>query len=153
MLLAEVITKSRAKINTLNPKVKPKVIQWITNCYGKGVVVYLTYGTRSIAEQNKIYAQGRTAPGPIVTYAKGGESYHNFGLAWDFALLDPSGKLTYKTDVDFDKDKKKDWDEALAEARKLLIECGADFKKLKDLGHLQVTFGLTLAQLRAGKRP
>ena len=34
-------------------------------------------GHRTNAEQDALYAQGRTAPGPIVTYKRGGESIHN----------------------------------------------------------------------------
>jgi peptidoglycan L-alanyl-D-glutamate endopeptidase CwlK len=34
-------------------------------------------GHRSNEEQDRLYAQGRTEPGRIVTYKKGGESIHN----------------------------------------------------------------------------
>jgi hypothetical protein len=44
-------------------------------------------GTRTYAEQNALYAQGRTAPGPIVTKARGGESFHNFGVAFDVGIF------------------------------------------------------------------
>ena len=37
----------------------------------------VVYGHRSAAEQAKIYARGRTTPGPIVTNAKPGKSRHN----------------------------------------------------------------------------
>lgn len=51
----------------------------------------LTCGFRSISEQEATYAQGRTAPGPIVTHAPGFQSFHNYGLAVDFCFrgLDP----------------------------------------------------------------
>lgn len=42
---------------------------------------------RSINEQNKLYEQGRSTPGAIVTDAKGGSSFHNYGLAVDICNL------------------------------------------------------------------
>ena len=44
-------------------------------------------GIRTVAQQNALYAQGRTAPGAIVTDAPGGSSAHNFGLAVDLYPL------------------------------------------------------------------
>ena len=38
-------------------------------------------------EQAALFAIGRTAPGKIVTKARPGESYHNHGLAFDWAPL------------------------------------------------------------------
>jgi peptidoglycan L-alanyl-D-glutamate endopeptidase CwlK len=46
-------------------------------------VWYVIQGYRTHAEQDALYAQGRTTPGPIVTRAKGGQSPHNWGLAID----------------------------------------------------------------------
>lgn len=43
----------------------------------------VTSGLRSSALQDTLYAQGRTAPGSIVTNARGGQSAHNYGLAID----------------------------------------------------------------------
>lgn len=45
--------------------------------------VLITQGLRTWAEQDALYAQGRTTPGTIVTNARGGHSHHNFGLAVD----------------------------------------------------------------------
>jgi peptidoglycan LD-endopeptidase CwlK len=52
-------------------------------------------GYRSIAEQNELYAQGRKKPGKIVTNARGGYSYHNFGLAFDIAIQNDDGSLCW----------------------------------------------------------
>jgi hypothetical protein len=49
------------------------------------------YGVRTIAEQDALYAHGRTAPGLIVTYAKGGFSPHNYGCATDWTIWDVGG--------------------------------------------------------------
>lgn len=94
------------------------------------------------------------AIGPIVTNAKGGTSYHNYGLAFDFALLLPNGtSLSWDINRDGDKDKTADWQEVVQEAKRLGLEWGGDWTSFKDYSHLQMTFGLTIDQLRAGKRP
>jgi len=50
-----------------------------------------THTLRTHAEQDKLYAQGRTVKGSIVTNARGGQSYHNYGLAIDICLLSKDG--------------------------------------------------------------
>lgn len=47
----------------------------------------ITQTLRTFEESDKLYAQGRTEPGKIVTKSKAGQSYHNYGLALDFALI------------------------------------------------------------------
>lgn len=54
----------------------------------ENIDVQVTQGLRSWAEQAALYAQGRTAPGGIVTNAQPGHSYHQFGLAVDVAPFD-----------------------------------------------------------------
>jgi hypothetical protein len=43
-------------------------------------------GHRSIPSQEKLYAQGRTSPGKVVTNARGGQSPHNYGMATDWTI-------------------------------------------------------------------
>jgi peptidoglycan L-alanyl-D-glutamate endopeptidase CwlK len=50
-------------------------------------------GTRTYAEQDALFRQGRFGnPGPVVTRARGGQSWHNFGLAWDIGIFDRGGR-------------------------------------------------------------
>jgi peptidoglycan L-alanyl-D-glutamate endopeptidase CwlK len=56
-----------------------------------GLQAFIICGTRTYAEQSSIFAQGTTAPGSIVTYARAGQSNHNFGIAWDMGIFDASG--------------------------------------------------------------
>lgn len=53
-------------------------------CERRGWRYYMISGYRPIPEQDGLYAQGRTKPGLIVTNARGGQSYHNQGIALDF---------------------------------------------------------------------
>jgi len=52
----------------------------------KGVHPYIDQTYRTFAESDKLYAQGRTEPGQIISNAKAGQSWHNYGLALDFHL-------------------------------------------------------------------
>nr|WP_154122369.1 M15 family metallopeptidase [Paenibacillus monticola] len=121
--------------------------------YAHGVPIVITQGLRTIPEQDGLYAQGRTTKGLIVTNAKGGYSYHNFGVAIDFALLLPDGGVSWDTKRDGDGDGIADWDEVVADAKRLGWEWGGDWTSFKDMPHLQMTFKLSTADYRAGKRP
>lgn len=53
----------------------------------------MTYGIRTQAQEDALYAQGRTTPGPIVTWTH--KSAHVAGLAIDVAILSPAGTPTW----------------------------------------------------------
>lgn len=53
---------------------------------------------RSFNAQANLYAQGRTKPGRIVTYAPPGKSWHNWGLAVDLCDLE-NGKVNWGFDM------------------------------------------------------
>lgn len=143
-------------LNGLNPHVKAKAEQLVKNANArlKKYKMKITQAYRSKAEQDKLYAQGRTIPGKIVTNAKGGHSMHNYGLAIDFCLIDPTGKkAVWDTKADFDKDGLADWLEVVAEAKKLGFEWGGDWRGFVDCPHFQMLGGLTEKQIIAGKKP
>lgn len=72
------------RIQQLQPQMKEKTIEFINRAESElGIKLQVTSAFRSFEEQEKLYAQGRTLPGKIVTWAKPGESYHNLGLAID----------------------------------------------------------------------
>lgn len=60
------------------------VLEVLASCRRQGTDYWATRGFATYGEQMSLWEQGRLRPGPIVTNAKGGESYHNFGLAIDF---------------------------------------------------------------------
>jgi peptidoglycan LD-endopeptidase CwlK len=154
LTLDQVRSKSSTRLIGLHPVVMAATTVLIERCYARGVPILITQGLRTIAEQDALYAQGRTKPGSIVTNAKGGTSYHNFGLAIDFALLLPDGKqVSWDLKRDGDGDKVADWTEVVQEAKAIGFEWGGDFVLIKDAPHFQMTFGLTTSQLRAGVKP
>jgi peptidoglycan L-alanyl-D-glutamate endopeptidase CwlK len=55
-------------------------------CQAAGIPILITNCFRTAESQNILYAQGRTAPGSVVTHAKALQSYHNYGLAFDFCF-------------------------------------------------------------------
>lgn len=59
-------------------------LQLADNCRSRGVDYFAISGYRSLTEQAALYFQGRLQPGKIVTYARPGLSWHNYGLAVDF---------------------------------------------------------------------
>lgn len=62
-----------------------KLCDVLNACAARGWVYVATGGLRTWEAQDALYAKGRTAPGGIVTNARGGYSLHNFGIAVDFA--------------------------------------------------------------------
>jgi N-acetylmuramoyl-L-alanine amidase CwlA len=138
----------------LHPTVAQRAWEVVFEAWKRGIYVLITQAYRSIAEQNELYAQGRTKPGKIVTNAKGGTSYHNYGLAVDMALYTPDGKsVVWDTDTDFNENQKKDWMEVVALFKARGFKWGGDFKSFKDMPHFEMTFGFSIAQLKAGERP
>lgn len=154
LTLDQVKSKSSKRLVGLHPVVLAAATVLIERCYARGVPIVITQGLRTIAEQDALYAQGRTKPGSIVTNAKGGYSYHNFGLAVDFALLLPNGSsVSWDMNRDYNENNIKDWIEVVEEAKKLGFDWGGDWTSFKDYPHFQMVFGLTLTQLRAGIKP
>ncbi|WP_054941705.1 M15 family metallopeptidase [Paenibacillus ihuae] len=154
LTLDQVKSKSAGWLGKLHPVLMAGASALIQRCYAKGIPIVITQGMRTIAEQNALYAQGRTTKGNIVTNARGGSSYHNYGLAIDFALLLPDGKsISWDTSRDGNNDRLADWQQVAQEAKKLGFAWGGDWSSFKDYSHLEMTFGLTTEQLRADKQP
>ncbi|EBF5125139.1 hypothetical protein FH002_10485 [Listeria monocytogenes] len=87
---------------------------------------------RSKAEQDALYEQGRSKPGPIVTNAKGGQSNHNFGVAVDLCLYTNDGK-----DVIWETTTKR-WLRVVAIAKSVGFKWGGDWTSFKDYPHFEL---------------
>lgn len=113
------------------------------------VMCRFSHTLRTISEQNELYAQGRTKPGKVVTFAKGGQSMHNYGLAIDIVLIIDGKKVDYSITSDNDKDGLSDFEEIdyvfnMYGWKGLYKANGTRF----DFLHFQKTFGLTISQLQ-----
>lgn len=98
-------------------------------------------GTRTYAEQDALFRQGRFGnPGHRVTNARGGQSWHNFGLAWDIGLFDGGKYLTSDTKY-----------RAVAPVAKVAgLEWGGDWRSFPDAPHYQVgSEGRSISNARA----
>ncbi len=137
----------------LHPKVEEAKQTLIQRAEAKDITIVITDGHRTEAEQDELYQQGRSEPGNIVTYASGGESYHNYGLAIDFALRVDNGEVVWDMQRDGNGNGESDWMEVVAIAKDLGFEWGGDWTSFKDYPHLQMDFGLTIRELKYGERP
>ncbi len=98
------LERANRKLNVpgLSPEVARKTRQVIRELHVKGIYVGVAQGFRSYAEQEKLYAQGRTTPGAIVTHARGGQSNHNRGIAVDlFRYTDDGTRAIFDIDDPF----------------------------------------------------
>lgn len=87
--------RSLDNLNTLHPTFRLYAIEAWTKAQDAmpaNVQIIVVQGLRSFAESDALYAQGRRKAGDIVTKARAGQSYHNYGLAFDFEMI-TAGKL------------------------------------------------------------
>ncbi len=80
--------RSEAVIATLLPQVQPLARALVQKAALSGIRIKIISGLRTYAEQDELYAQGRTKPGSKVTNARGGYSNHNFGIAFDVGVFE-----------------------------------------------------------------
>lgn len=119
-------------IDQLHPKVRADFKAFIEECEEQfNLAIRIISAMRTMEEQEKIYAQGRTAPGAIVTKAPPGSSYHNWGLAVDIAPLSVSGEVNYN----YDQGK---W---VGIASQWNITWGGSWAGFKDLDHWENKMG------------
>ena len=127
------------RIETAHPRIRTELRNYyleINRRLPKGVRLRFSWVYRSYKEQDLLHAKR-----PKVTNAKGGQSIHNYGLAFDIVILfDLDGNGTFETAswkqdkyfklvVNFFKSKGYTW--------------GGDWNSFKDNPHFQKDFGYT----------
>ena len=135
--------RTERNISTLHPAVQPRAREFMLLALAlaakHGLLVRIISGLRSYAEQDALYAKGRTAQGPKVTNARAGHSNHNFGTAWDIGLFKGKAYLAASPI----------YREIGIAARSLGLTWGGDFRSFPDTPHYEVPTGHTLAQMRS----
>lgn len=134
---------SLERLNKLHPSIRQDAIAAYNEAVRltpQNVHPVIIQTLRTFEEQDLLYQKGRTRPGPKVTNAKPGTSYHQYGLALDFALQ-VNGKTIWEVN--------KDWMTVVNIFKKHGFESGLDWKTLKDAPHLEKKFGLTWRDLLA----
>jgi peptidoglycan hydrolase-like protein with peptidoglycan-binding domain len=124
---------SEARLAKVNPELASRVRAMASDLKAQGITVRVTDGLRTVEEQNNLYAQGRTKPGSIVTRARGGSSFHNYGLAVDLVPM-VNGKANYNVSADT-------WKKIGDAGKKYGLEWGGDFKSIVDKPHFQMSGG------------
>lgn len=117
-------------INLLHPRLRRIIPQIIAECKAQGLPVLVTQTMRTKAEQDALYAQGRTKPGNIVTNAWYPNSAHCWGVAFDFCR-NVKGREYDDSDGFFAR--------VAAIAKPYGLTWGGDWKNFVDKPHLELT--------------
>lgn len=143
------------RIKTIHPLLRVELEKDYIECnnlLGNGVRLRFSYVYRSEEEQNELFKKR-----PKVTNAKGGQSIHNYGLAFDIVLLyDKNGDGIFETaswDMvkDGDGDGFSDWMEVVKFFKAKGWTWGGDWKSFKDGPHFEKPFGNTWRTLQTKK--
>jgi peptidoglycan L-alanyl-D-glutamate endopeptidase CwlK len=127
---------SEARLQEVYPELAKKIRTLHDMLELEGIEIRVVQGFRTINQQNALYAQGRTAPGKIVTNCQGGHSYHNYGLAVDCVpsthgpgeLFDPDWNANHVT-----------WKRMSDVGQSLGLVSGAAWRTFPDAPHFQFT--------------
>lgn len=144
--------RSRKNIATLHPEVIALFESFVSEVQAiaeeKGLQYKVICGTRSWKEQERIYAQGRTTPGKIITKAAPGYSMHNFGLAVDCGVF-RNGDYLDESEPKIAAEMHK---AASVVAAKHGIRWGGNFKSIVDTPHFELDTPLSMSQMRSRKK-
>ncbi len=134
---------SSNELSSLQPHVAALAKKFLILTQENHLDVQIYTAFRSWDEEDRLYAQGRWASGQIVTNARGGDSYHNWGLAFDAAPY-VKGKISNDTSA---------FKRMGALGEQVGLQWGGTFRSLVDYPHFQYTFGLNTWDLLNGVRP
>ena len=129
-------------ISLCHPELQQKAEKLVSACRGQGLLIGIGECYRTVAEQDALYAKGRTAPGSIVTNAKGSSysSHHQWGTAFDIYRND--GKGAYNDSDGF-------FSKVGAIGVKTGLEWGGNWTSPVDKPHFQLPYwGSTTAMLK-----
>lgn len=124
------------RIKLAHPNIRKELAQQYTEINSllpKGVRLRFAYVYRSNSEQDALFNQR-----PKVTNAKGGQSIHNYGLAFDIVLLyDKDGNETFET---ASWAQNKHWMQVVNYFKSKGWQWGGDWTKFKDGPHFQMNY-------------
>jgi peptidoglycan LD-endopeptidase CwlK len=139
--------RSEACIKTLLPGAQVKAREFMRVANGFSLSCKIISGTRTYAEQDNLFKVGRTVEldRGKVTNARGGQSNHNFAIAWDVGIFDNGRYLEGKT---------KEEDQAYADLATLIaakvsgLEWGGSWVSIHDAPHYQLATGKSETEIR-----
>ena len=123
------------KLEDLHPMVVERARQLVTLAQVEGIEILVTSTLRTFEEQAELFAIGRTKPGKKVTNATAGESWHNFGLAFDVVPL-VNGKAVWDSPF---------WNRIRVLGKQVGLIWNGTFQSFKNKPHFEFHPNLTLA--------
>ncbi len=135
--------RTEASLHTLHPKVQELMRITLKTIRDAGINARIISGTRTYAEQNKLFAIGRFGDTKArVTNARGGFSNHNFGIACDIGIFAANGAYLLESPLYAKAGQ-------IATAANIPnLEWGGNWVSFKDQPHYQHRTGLTASQVR-----
>ena len=134
-------TISEERLAQVHPLLATKIRTMATMLEQENIVFRVTQGLRTWSEQDALWQKGRDADGNVadramvVTNAKGGSSWHNFGLAVDVVPSDDSlGAFQADWNVAHPA-----WKRLVSVGTSLGLAAGADWRTFPDWPHFQLT--------------
>ena len=119
-----------ADTKNLKPELKTKLAMFQRACAAAKIDILITQGYRTPAEQEELYAKGRSVPGSIVTQLRGigkNPSNHCLGKAFDICFL-ANKKVTYQGP----------WEKVGALGEKCGLIWGGRWAKFPDRPHFEI---------------
>jgi len=120
-----------ARLEQLFPPLTEKAYELIRQLGQQGIDVEVSQGLRTWPEQEALYAQGRTSPGPVVTRARPDQSWHTYGCAFDIDIQTTDG-------IDWTGTSPA-WQASISAGEALGLMAGAEFRIFPDKPHFQLT--------------
>lgn len=140
--------RTEGRLATLLPEAAERFRPFIAAAQALAAAMGCEYlaiqGNRTWEEQAALYAQGRTKPGPVVTNARPGSSWHNFGAALDFGVFDSGRYLDNAAPARAEAVHRAVGALALSYG----LEWGGTWKSIVDLPHFQIPMPIDLAEAR-----
>lgn len=142
-------------INYLEPSTRAMVEKGLQECQDQGLDLLITQTYRSWEEQALEYAKGRTVPGRIVTNARPGQSWHQWGRAIDIVPRRNGKTLVWGTrgnglDQDPTDDATDDlelWQRIAACFKMHGLKWAGDWTRFVEFPHFQNTGDLSIRTL------
>lgn len=123
---------SEKLLSEVHPMLAARIQAIASNLATQGITIIVVQGLRTVEQQDALYAQGRTTSGKIVTNAKGGQSWHNYGLAVDCAPENPDGSIDWNASH-------PTWKAMEKAGVDMGLTSGANWLRFVDAPHFQMT--------------
>lgn len=135
---------SQDRLQLVHPILASTVAKMDSALVAQGIRLRVVQGLRTMAEQQALWEQGRTAPGSIVTHARPGDSWHNYGTAVD---LIPGLRNTPAWEPNWDENH-PDFQAMIRMGISLGLVSGSTWVSIKDYPHFQLA-GLPVTPTQA----